>query len=97
MLPSSTALYLSANRCKILPMGKEQICFNCKHWALEPGALDKKHRIIAKRMAGESASVPADMYGKCKAADPPRGSLAPTPCFVYDERGNKAFEPVPIG
>lgn len=78
-------------------MNKERaICFNCNHWALEPDALDKRERDLAKRMAGDETKVPADMYGKCGAIKPNLGTLAPTECVAFDDDGNKLFEPVPV-
>lgn len=86
-------------------MTKERsICFNCKHWAVEPGVLGQRKRIIAKKMAGEKVEVPAATYGHCTVAyeyvgdnkiELKKGTLASTPCSVNDDNGNVLFELVP--
>ncbi len=88
-------------------MDKERrICFNCRHWAIEPGALDEKHRVISRNLASEEKEVPPEMYGKCKAVffnkdgqqiEFDMGTLAPTNCIAVDDDKNTLFEPVPVG
>ena len=81
------------------------ICFNCEHWAAEPGVLDEKHRTISRKLADGEKEVPPEMYGKCKAIFIDQvgeeirldmGTLAPTNCIASDDNGNILFEPVPI-
>ncbi|MBI2066147.1 hypothetical protein HYT60_01430 [Candidatus Woesebacteria bacterium] len=87
-------------------MDKESaVCFNCKFWEIEPGALDQKHRSIARKLTS-SENIPSGMYGKCRATFRAQngeehyydmGTLAPTPCVARNDKGNILFEPIPVG
>ncbi len=53
-------------------MESERMCFNCKHWEIDPSALDKRHQILAKMLASvvssdENNRAVLAMYGQCKA------------------------------
>lgn len=74
-------------------MGKEilMVCFNCTHFAIEPGVLDAEHLEIARRRGG-MADIPTH-YGKCTLVG--EGKITTMECDVLDEERNPRFEPVP--
>ena len=78
----------------------EPICSNCRHWNIEPTALDAKHQEIARKMAQET-NIPV-FFGICKAwylnpaGEEVRlydGTLSPTPCKARDFEGQILFSP----
>jgi hypothetical protein len=79
-----------------------KICFNCEHWNMDPGAINRKQRMIIG-LASQMRSIPVT-YGKCKATvinekGVPESYDFGTPssykCDVFDRDGYELFSPVP--
>lgn len=80
---------------------KDKVCFNCQFWHLDIEALDARHRLLAQKAAGKDITVPAGLFGNCKAryvdkSGMPQqhnmGTLAPQLCIARDDRGRVLFE-----
>lgn len=79
---------------------KEKICFNCKFWSIEPGALGTKESRIARKL---ESTYPE--YGKCNAEFTnslgelerfrPFGTLDSQPCIALDDDGKQLFQEAP--
>lgn len=83
----------------------KRVCFNCKHWVMEPGAADGKHLALAREMVSQNEfkKVPL-VYGKCQAvftgtdsnqSHYDSGSTSWDNCFAVDLEGNQLFKAVP--
>lgn len=78
----------------------ESVCFYCKHWILEPGALNERKKTILARTGSNLPGI----YGKCQAefedqygerAFYDMGTTSSMECRAVDDQGNQLFEENP--
>ena len=84
----------------------KEVCANCRFWEIELGALEGKEKNAAQRVTRGKTDTFKATYGKCRAeyinqdgelAIYNMGTLGSMRCAAEDDKGNKLFDPVPMG